>query len=192
MSYRSIAFQELIVVLHFTPDAYNHLKGKSIDKKASFVIKPTRGFGLRQLIVRRYSIDLIRHFYLNTHYLLFQVEYSNANFVFNRKSVTLSSNVIALKPQYFLLIRFLSCNRTVWSRKVYINRTNQSQLKLHFKWTSNKLQCNHHGNDNEVSEAEILNKITKWRYRGRPILLITLMVTDWLWLIDFSVTYYFL
>ena len=68
-------------------------------------------------------------------------------------------------------------NRTVWSRKVYINRTNQSQLKLHFKWTSNKLQCNHHGNDNEVSEAEILNKITKWRYRGRPILLITLMVT---------------
>ena len=118
-------------------------------------------------------------------------ECNKRDFVFNRKSVTLSSNVIGLKTQYFLLIRFLSRNRTVWSRKVYINRTNKLQLKLHFKFTSQKLYYNHHGNANKVSEAEILNKITKWRNRGRPILL-TLMVTDWFRLIVFTITDYFL
>ena len=45
------------IVLHFTPDAYNQLKGKSIDKKASIVIKPTSGLGARQLIVRNAKVQ---------------------------------------------------------------------------------------------------------------------------------------
>ena len=189
MSYRSNTFQELKVFLYFTPDAYN-LQGKSFDKKTTFEIKPNTGLSSRQLIIRSAKIQhRSNQAFLFKYQLPFipsrVSECNQCDFVFNRKSVAPSSNVIGLKTQYFLLIRFLSCNRTVWSRKVYINRTNQSQLKLHFKWTSNKLQCNHHGNDNEVSEAEILNKITKWRYRGRTILLITpmviyrLLVTHW-------------
>ena len=106
MSYRSIAFQELIVVLHFTPDAFNHLKGKSIDKKATFVIKPTSGLGARQLIVRSAKVKHRSNQAILLKYPL----------PFIPSRVTLSSNVIGLKTQYFLLIRSLSCSNTPYSK----------------------------------------------------------------------------
>ena len=52
-----MTFQELTVILHFTPDAYNHLQDKSIDKKAPFEIKPTRGSGERKLMVRSAKVQ---------------------------------------------------------------------------------------------------------------------------------------
>lgn len=65
------------------------------------------------------------------------------------------------KTTYFLCDWLqLSWDWTVYNQTVcnQIIPVNQSQLKLHYKWTNHKLLYNHHSNDNQVSKPEILNK----------------------------------
>ena len=73
-------------------------------------------------------------------------------------------HVIGLKTQYFLLIRFLSSNRTVWSRKVLIRAV--------FKWLSKNQNQSNYFDQSQPEQA------ARWKNQFLAILCNLLQVRE--------------